>query len=338
MFLGFAWVEIYVHDATHWRDWFESIGFQAIGQYTDGLTQSYALANGGVLFLVSEGLSDKSPVAEFLHDHPQGVAEVGIGVHDWKALKKKVAHFLLPARFPETLRIATPAGITLSFTQGLPALPSGFTSFPISFTSIEMSNSSILFEIIDHIVLNVTLENFDAVCNWFHRILDLKPERFFEISTARSALKSFVLNDPPRHIRIPVNAPLSTNSQIQEFLDAHRGAGVQHIALRTRDIAHSVQQLSNKGIAFLDAPETYYDHLDIRGIDTNQLQRLNILIDQDETGDHLLQIFSKPLFEEPTLFFELIERQGKACGFGEGNFQSLFEAIEREQQLRGTLP
>jgi 4-hydroxyphenylpyruvate dioxygenase len=338
MFLGFAWVELYVHDATYWRDWFERIGFQAIGQYTDGLTQSYALANGGVLFLVSEGLNEQSPVTAFLQEHPQGVAEVGIGVHDWKALKKKVARLLLPARFPETLRIATPAGITLSFTQGLPALPPGFTPIPVNFTPTETYDTSILFETIDHIVLNVTLENFDTVCSWFHRILDLKPERFFEISTTRSALKSFVLNDPPRHIRIPVNAPLSANSQIQEFLDAHRGAGVQHIALRTRNIAHSVEQLSEKGISFLDAPETYYDHLDIKGVDAKQLQKLNILVDQDETGDHLLQIFSKPLFEEPTLFFELIERQGKACGFGEGNFQSLFEAIEREQQLRGTLP
>lgn len=338
MFLGFAWVEIYVHDAAHWRDWFTSIGFQSIGQYSDALTQSYALANGGVVFLVSEGLSDKSPVTEFLHNHPQGVAEVGIGVHDWKALKKKVARFLLPERFPETLRIATPAGITLSFTQGLPALPPGFTAFPIDCTSIEIGDSSVLFETIDHIVLNVTLENFDTVCSWFHRILDLKPERYFEISTAHSALKSFVLNDPPRHIRIPVNAPLSSNSQIQEFLDAHRGPGVQHIALRTHNIEHSVEQLRHQGVSFLDAPATYYDHLDIKGIDTKQLQKLNILVDQDETGDHLLQIFSKPLFEEPTLFFELIERQGKACGFGEGNFQSLFEAIEREQQLRGTLP
>jgi 4-hydroxyphenylpyruvate dioxygenase len=331
MFLGFAWVELYVYNAAHWRDWFQAISFEAIGQYTDGLTQSYALANGGVLFLISEGLSEKSPVAEFLQHHPQGVAEVGIGVHDWKALNKKVARLLLPARFPETLRIATPAGITLSFTQGLPALPPGFTS-------METSASPILFETIDHIVLNVTLENFDAVCNWFHRSLDLKPERFFEISTARSALKSFVLNDSPRRIRIPVNAPLSANSQIQEFLDAHRGAGVQHIALRTCDIGHSVQQLRNKGISFLDAPETYYDHLNIKGIDAKQLQKLNILVDQDETGDYLLQIFTKPLFKEPTLFLELIERQGKACGFGEGNFQSLFEAIEREQQLRGTLP
>ncbi len=338
MFLGFAWVELYVYDAERWRNCFESVGFQAIGQYVDASTQSFAVANGGVVFLISEGLSEQSPVTAFLRDHPQGVGEVGIGVHDWKALKKKVARFRLTERFPETLRIATPAGITLSFTQGLPVLPSGFTAFPSSFTPIETCDSSVLFEIIDHIVLNVALENFETVCKWFHKVLDLKPERFFEISTARSALKSFVLNDPPRHIRIPINAPLSANSQIQEFLDAHRGPGVQHIALRTRNIADTVEQLSNKGVSFLDAPETYYDHLKIESIDSKQLQKLNILVDQDETGDHLLQIFTKPLFEEPTLFFELIERQGKACGFGEGNFQSLFEAIEREQQLRGTLP
>lgn len=331
MFLGFAWVELYVYDAAHWRDWFQAVGFQTIGQYVDASTQSFALANGGVLFLISEGLSEQSPVTAFLRDHPQGVGEVGIGVHDWKALKKKAARFRVIDRFPETLRIATPAGITLSFTQGLPVLPSGFTP-------IETCDSSALFETIDHIVLNVALENFEAVCAWFYKVLDLQPERFFEISTARSALKSFVLNDPPRRIRIPVNAPLSANSQIQEFLDAHRGPGVQHIALRTRNIADSVEQLTNKGLSFLDAPETYYDHLKIESIDTKQLQKLNILVDQDETGDHLLQIFTKPLFKEPTLFFELIERQGKACGFGEGNFQSLFEAIEREQQLRGTLP
>jgi 4-hydroxyphenylpyruvate dioxygenase len=162
-----------------------------------------------------------------------------------------------------------------------------------------------------------------------------------DISTEYSALMSKVVSNGNGYVKFPINEPAEgkKKSQIEEYLDFYRGAGVQHIAVATHDIIKTVTELRNRGIEFLYVPETYYDDvLDrVGNIDENleELKKLNILIDRDEEG-YLLQLFTKPVEDRPTLFYEIIQRKG-AKSFGKGNFKALFESIEREQELRGNL-
>jgi 4-hydroxyphenylpyruvate dioxygenase len=162
-----------------------------------------------------------------------------------------------------------------------------------------------------------------------------------EISTEYSALMSKVLTDGAGKIKFPINEPAEgkRRSQIEEYLDFHGGAGVQHVAMTSRDIVRTVEALRERGVVFLRTPETYYEDVPERigkiDEDYADLQRLGILVDRDDDG-YLLQIFTKTVQDRPTLFFEVIERHGSR-GFGAGNFKSLFEAIEREQARRGNL-
>ncbi|HEV2059485.1 MAG TPA: VOC family protein, partial [Solirubrobacteraceae bacterium] len=161
------------------------------------------------------------------------------------------------------------------------------------------------------------------------------------ISTEYSALMSKVVTSGDGRVKLPINEPAggARKSQIDEYLEFYGGAGVQHIAVSTTDIVRSVEALQARGVAFLRTPESYYDGVPARVGEIDQsledLRRLGILVDRDDEG-YLLQIFTKPLGDRPTLFLEIIERHG-ARGFGEGNFKALFEAIEREQALRGNL-
>jgi 4-hydroxyphenylpyruvate dioxygenase len=161
------------------------------------------------------------------------------------------------------------------------------------------------------------------------------------ISTEYSALMSKVVTDGSGRVKFPINEPAEgkRKSQIEEYLDFYRGAGVQHIALTTTDIVATVAELRRRGVGFLPIPESYYaevpDRIGEIEEDIADLSRLGILVDRDDEG-YLLQIFSKPVGDRPTLFFEVIERHG-ARGFGEGNFKALFEALEREQERRGNL-
>ena len=161
------------------------------------------------------------------------------------------------------------------------------------------------------------------------------------ISTEYSALMSKVMMDGEGKIKFPINEPAEgkRKSQIEEYLDFYGGPGVQHVALATDDIVGTVQELEERGLRFLKTPTAYYDDLEDRvgeiDVDYDDLRRLGILADRDEEG-YLLQIFTKTAQDRPTLFFEIIERHGSR-GFGEGNFKALFEAIEREQALRGNL-
>jgi 4-hydroxyphenylpyruvate dioxygenase len=161
------------------------------------------------------------------------------------------------------------------------------------------------------------------------------------ISTEYSALMSKVVTDGNGRVKFPINEPAEgkRKSQIDEYLEFYEGAGAQHIALATRDIVGVVEELTKRGVKFLKTPESYYDDVPARvgeiEEDLEDLRKLGILVDSDDEG-YLLQIFTKPLGDRPTIFFEIIERHG-ARGFGEGNFKALFEAIEREQALRGNL-
>jgi len=197
---------------------------------------------------------------------------------------------------------------------------------------------------VDHCVGNVELGYMNKWVKFYEDVMGFKLLITFDdkdISTEYSALMSKVVSNGNGYIKFPINEPAKgkKKSQIEEYLDFYHGAGVQHIAIATDDIIHTVSELRNRGVEFLRVPDVYYDDVKERvghiNEDWKELQKLNILIDRDEEG-YLLQIFSKPIQDRPTLFFEIIERNG-AKSFGKGNFKALFEAIELEQELRGNL-
>jgi 4-hydroxyphenylpyruvate dioxygenase len=202
--------------------------------------------------------------------------------------------------------------------------------------------------VIDHIVGNQDWDQMQNVCDWyeeklgFHRFWSVDDK---QIHTEYSALRSVVMTDRDENIKMPVNEPAKGKkvSQIEEYVNFYGGAGVQHIALRTEDIISSVSRLRERGVEFLSVPNTYYEQLRKRlsvssiqvAEDLAIIEKLNILVDFDEKG-YLLQIFTKPVEDRPTLFYEVIQRRNNE-GFGVGNFKALFKAIEDEQEKRGTL-
>ncbi|RYG40347.1 4-hydroxyphenylpyruvate dioxygenase, partial [bacterium] len=197
---------------------------------------------------------------------------------------------------------------------------------------------------IDHCVGNVELGQMNQWVRWYEEVLGFKQRVSFDdsdISTEYTALMSKVMADGEGRVKFPINEPAAgkKKSQIDEYLEFFGGAGVQHVALRTDDIVHTVSRLQARGMEFLAVPRTYYDELPARvgeiDEDLEELAALGILVDRDDEG-YLLQIFTKPVTDRPTLFYEIIHRKG-AKSFGKGNFKALFEAIEREQAVRGTL-
>ncbi|MEM6453852.1 MAG: 4-hydroxyphenylpyruvate dioxygenase [Acidobacteriota bacterium] len=196
----------------------------------------------------------------------------------------------------------------------------------------------------DHIVGNVELGAMEHWAEWYSRVLGFQRYIQFtedQISTEYSALMSIVMSDNSFAIKFPINEPAvgRNKSQVEEYLDFYDGPGVQHLALLTRDIVHTVTHLVDRGVSFIHVPDTYYEELPRRvgSIDENvdHLAPLGILVDRDHEG-YLLQTFTEPLVNRPTMFFEIIQRKGSR-GFGEGNFKALFEAIERQQAIRGNL-
>jgi 4-hydroxyphenylpyruvate dioxygenase len=199
-------------------------------------------------------------------------------------------------------------------------------------------------QFIDHCVGNVGWGEMDAWGDFYARVFGFSQLVSFDdkdISTEYTALRSKVMTDPRHQVKFPINEPAQgkKKSQIEEYLDFYRGAGVQHMAIRTDDIAATIRALKANGVEFLDTPDSYYDMLEERvgRIDEamETLRELRILVDRDDMG-YMLQIFTKPLQDRPTLFFEIIQRKG-SLSFGKGNFKALFVSIEREQEKRGTL-
>jgi 4-hydroxyphenylpyruvate dioxygenase len=197
---------------------------------------------------------------------------------------------------------------------------------------------------VDHCVGNVELGKMDEWVEFYENVMGFKLLLTFDdkdISTEYSALMSKVVSNGNGYVKFPINEPADgkKKSQIEEYLDFYRGPGVQHIAVETDDILETVADLRRRGVEFLYVPETYYDDVldrvgDIQE-DLESLKKMNILVDRDDSG-YLLQIFTKPVEDRPTLFYEIIQRKG-AKSFGKGNFKALFESIEREQASRGNL-
>ncbi|MDX6243140.1 MAG: 4-hydroxyphenylpyruvate dioxygenase, partial [Frankiales bacterium] len=203
-----------------------------------------------------------------------------------------------------------------------------------------------LFQAIDHVVGNVELGRMDQWVEFYNRVMGFTNMAEFigdDIATDYSALMSKVVASGNHRVKFPLNEPAvgKRKSQIDEYLEFYGGPGVQHIALATNNILRTVDELSNRGVEFLKTPASYYEDPALRArigsvrVTVEELQKRNILVDRDEDG-YLLQIFTKPLGDRPTVFLEFIERHG-SLGFGKGNFRALFEAIEREQELRGNM-
>jgi 4-hydroxyphenylpyruvate dioxygenase len=352
-------VHFYVEDAKVWRDWFvRHLGFQAVTDRISSFhTCTEVVKNGSVCFFLSSPLLPTSPVAEFLRQYPPGVADVAFAVEDVEGAialaQKHGATILQPIQerqvgteFLKCGKIAAWGGMTHTLIERSLV----FEKRQMTNDKGQMTNDN-TFTAIDHVVLNVAVGELENAVAWYEKILDFQPQQAFKIKTNRSALHSQVMVSRNGSVQLPINEPASKNSQIQEFLDVNRGPGIQHIALRTTNLVNAIAKFRASGLSLLSVPQTYYSQLKQRPglplsvLEIEAIAQQEILVDWQEytpleggnTAPLLLQIFTQPIFEQPTFFFEFIERRFQAQGFGEGNFRALFEAIESEQIKRGTL-
>jgi 4-hydroxyphenylpyruvate dioxygenase len=328
-------IHFYVLDATRTRELLiAQVGLKALGESVNQDTIEYLVGNSHLLFSISSSLNSNSPVADYLKLHPSGVQDVSFRVSDIDEIRRKIGDL----------------GIEIL------ASSSDDDEFPwltirgwgaIEHTIIQAGSGSIAAEIdrelitgIDHIVLNVAVGELEPATIWYRDLFDFQVQQTFDIQTQKSGLTSKALVSSCGKIRFNINEPSSSNSQIQDFLDLNRGAGIQHIALQTHNLFEIVDRIQSQQLSFLQIPQTYYANLQHRARSAQnlllsndewqQLERLQILMDWSSSIPEqiLLQIFTQPIFESPTFFFEFIERRNRAQGFGAGNFQALFEAIE----------
>jgi len=311
----------------------------------------YLLEQDEVKLLFSAPLRPGHPMSEAISTHGDFVQDIAFEVDDvdW-AYKTAVGRGARSAKQPYSLkdesgevRIASihAYGDTLHTFLNRDKFKGHFLPH---FRSLNMPGDPIGIRTIDHCVGNVELGKMNEWVHWYEDVLGFKQLISFDdkdISTEYTALMSKVMSGGGGRVKFPINEPAEgkKKSQIDEFLEFFGGAGVQHVALSTDDIVHTVSRLQARGLEFLKVPKAYYESLPDRvgsiDEDLKDLEELGILVDRDDEG-YLLQIFSKPVTDRPTLFYEIINRKG-ATSFGKGNFKALFEAIEREQALRGTL-
>jgi 4-hydroxyphenylpyruvate dioxygenase len=314
----------------------------------------YVLESGSARFLFSGEVHAGTEIGRHIQAHGDGVIDIALRVPDsahayGMAVARGATGLLEPTvEEDETGKVVRSAIATYgetrhSFIQRSDYsgvfLP-GFTAHPGFGTAPKKR----WFQAIDHVVGNVELGEMDSWVGFYNRILGFTNMKEFvgdDIATEYSALMSKVVADGSRRVKFPLNEPAmgKKKSQIDEYLEFYGGPGVQHLALATDDIVRTVREMRRAGVDFLDTPDSYYDTLGewvgTTRVPLDQLRELRILADRDEDG-YLLQIFTKPVEDRPTVFFELIERHGSE-GFGKGNFKALFEAIEREQARRGNL-
>lgn len=311
----------------------------------------YLLEQNRVRLLFSAPLRPGHPMAEKIAQHGDFVQDIAFEVDDVDvAFAEAVARGAKAAREPYsltdengTVRIASihTYGDTLHTFINRDQFRGHF--LPNYRRMMDVGEEIGIVEV-DHCVGNVELGKMNFWVNWYENVLGFRQLVSFDdhdISTEYTALMSKVMADGAGRVKFPINEPAEgkKKSQIDEYLEFFGGAGVQHVALRTDDIIHTVSRLRARGVEFLKVPRTYYDALSERvgqiDEDIDTLADLGILVDRDDEG-YLLQIFTKPVTDRPTLFYEIIHRKG-ATSFGKGNFKALFEAIEREQAVRGTL-
>jgi 4-hydroxyphenylpyruvate dioxygenase len=321
--------------------------------------KAYVLKSGSARFVLKGGVDLDSPLLDHHRRHGDGVVDLALEVPD---VDKCVAHARkVGATIVEephdvsdehgTVRIAALATygetrhtlIDRSKYHG-PYLP-GYVTKSSTFVKRDGAPKR-LFQAVDHCVGNVELGKMDEWVAFYNKVMNFVNMAEFigdDIATDYSALMSKVVANGNHRVKFPLNEPAiaKKKSQIDEYLEFYNGPGCQHIALATNDILRTVDVMRAEGVEFLDTPDSYYDDPELRArigkvrVPIEELKKRGILVDRDEDG-YLLQIFTKPIGDRPTVFYELIERHG-SLGFGKGNFKALFEAIEREQERRGNL-
>ena len=355
---GTDYIEFYVGNARQSSIYYRtSFGFQLIG-YRGPETgsrdrASYLLQQDKIRLVLTTPIGPEGPIADHVRLHGDGVRDLAFWVDDARdAYAKAMERGAVSVHAPEVQQDAQGEVVIAAIRtygdtihsiverrnyHGL-FLP-GFVA-----ATSEYAPSPVGLKYVDHCVGNVELGKMNEWVGFYSKVLGFYNLLTFDdkdISTEYSALMSKVMSNGNSRIKFPINEPASgkKKSQIEEYLDFYRGPGVQHIAVATDDIVATVTALRSRGVEFLKTPTTYYETLQARvgKIDEplDVLKELGILVDRDDEG-YLLQIFTKPVQDRPTLFFEVIQRKG-AKGFGKGNFQALFESIEREQALRGNL-
>jgi 4-hydroxyphenylpyruvate dioxygenase len=313
---------------------------------------SHALGQGKARLVFTSPLDAGSPIADHVRRHGDGIRDIAFHVEDADAaFREAVGRGAAPVSEPRALRddfgavrhaaIAT-YGDTVHSLISYRDYRGPFLPGYVAREHPAPRDAGLLR--IDHMVGNVELGRMSHWADWYTRVLGFTRYITFDdkdISTEYSALMSIVMSDNSFAIKFPINepAPGRRRSQIDEYLDYYGGPGVQHVALLTTDIISTIGVLRSNGVEFLSVPDSYYDTLPSRVGEIDEalqtLRELRILVDRDDEG-YLLQLFTKPVTDRPTVFFEIIQRKGSR-GFGKGNFRALFEAIEREQALRGNL-
>src|SRR5690554_189146 len=314
---------------------------------------SFYLEQGNIRFVLTAPLNSDSPISKFVHKHGDGIKDIAMLVEDVdRAFNESVKRGGVAVEEPHdisdefgTIRkaaIKTYGDVIHSFIDRSKYDGIFMPGFKAKESLLKTESVGVQF--IDHCVGNVELGKMEDWVDFYRDVLGFTQYISFDdkdISTEYSALMSRVMAGGRGMIKFPINEPAdgAKKSQIEEFLDYFEGPGVQHVALLTGDIIKTVTQLQKNGLEFLSVPTSYYEELENRvgkiEEPIDKLAELGVLVDRDDEG-YLLQIFSKPVVDRPTLFFEIIQRKG-ARGFGAGNFKALFEAIEREQDLRGNL-
>ena len=361
--LGTDYVEFYVGNAKQAAHYYKSaFGFQSLAYagLETGLQDraSYVVKQDKVRLVLTTGMRSNSEINEHVKKHGDGIKVVGLWVEDARKA------------FEETTKRGAKAFMepTVTTDENGEVVQSGIYAYGETiFMFTERKNYNGVFmpgyekweteynpapaglKYIDHMVGNVDWNQMDTWVKWFEEVMGFENFLSFDdkqVSTEYSALMSKVMANGNGRIKFPINEPAEgkKKSQIEEYLEFYEGEGVQHIAVTTDDIVKTVNNLKSRGVEFLSRPpQAYYDaiperlkaHMHRFKEDIKELQELGILIDADEEG-YLLQIFTKPVEDRPTFFFEVIQRMG-ARGFGAGNFKALFQSIEREQERRGTL-
>jgi|TARA_B110000879_G_scaffold58940_1_gene82764 4-hydroxyphenylpyruvate dioxygenase len=361
--LGTDYIEFYVGNAKQSAHFYKTaFGFQSLaykGLETGSRDSvSYVLVQDKIKLILTTPLNSKSPINDHIVKHGDGVKVIALWVEDaQKAYEETTSRgaksYLEPVLERDEHGEVVRAGIytygetvhmfierknyTGAFLPGFKEWKSDYNPSPVG------------LKYIDHMVGNVGWNQMNTWVKWYEDVMGFENFLSFDdnqIHTEYSALMSKVMSNGNGRIKFPINEPAKAakKSQIEEYLDFYEGSGVQHIAVATDDVIKTVAQLKARGVEFLPPPpQEYYDgiperlgkHRDMMKEDIKELQKLSILVDADEEG-YLLQIFTKPIEDRPTLFFEIIQRMG-ARGFGAGNFKALFESIEREQENRGTL-
>jgi 4-hydroxyphenylpyruvate dioxygenase len=355
---GTDYIELYVGNAKQSALYYQyAFGF-ALTAYSGPETgvrdrASYVLQQGKIRLVLSSALQPEHPISDHVRRHGDGVKVLALWVDDAaKAFRETTSRGAVPAAEPQKLKdefgevvvssIHTYGETLHTFVERKnykgPFLP-GYVP-----RKSDYAPSPVGLKYVDHCVGNVELGQMNRWVDFYRTVMGFDLLLTFDdkdISTEYSALMSKVVSNGNGYIKFPINEPAQgkKKSQIEEYLDFYKGPGVQHIAVATDDILFTVAELRRRGVEFLYVPDTYYEDVFERvgkiNEDHEALKKLNILIDRDEEG-YLLQLFTKPVQDRPTLFFEIIERNG-ARSFGKGNFKALFESIEREQALRGNL-